>query len=120
MKFYLQEILKNKLNKQILSFSSRFQNNYFNTKSQTATTSSFARPHARHPLLPESTVTSLQPSGPHAFMPPPPPVGPMRLNKPEIPPNRMQQSPSIGMGHPTFRSDFNVNLRFVYFRYFYV
>lgn len=89
----------------------RFQNNYYNTKSQTATTSSFARPHARHPLLPEATVTSLPPSAPHAFMPPPPPVGPIRINKPELGPNRMQQSPSIGMGHPTFRSDFNVNLR---------
>ncbi|XP_055909820.1 zinc finger C4H2 domain-containing protein [Eupeodes corollae] len=101
----------------------RFQANFLKAQSAAAASSSsassLARPHPRHPLLPEATVTSLPPSGPqHAFMPPAPPppssVGGSvtRLNKSEFPPsNRLQQSPSIGMGHPTFRSDFNVNLR---------
>ncbi|XP_055844240.1 zinc finger C4H2 domain-containing protein [Episyrphus balteatus] len=101
----------------------RFQANFLKAQNAAAATSSsassLARPHPRHPLLPEATITSLPPSGPqHAFMPPAPPppssVGGSvaRLNKSEFPPtNRLQQSPSIGMGHPTFRSDFNVNLR---------
>lgn len=102
----------------------RFQANFLKVQSAAAasasSTSSLARPHPRHPLIPEATVTSLPPSGPqHAFMPPAPPppsaIGGSvtRLNKSgEFPPtNRLQQSPSIGMGHPTFRSDFNVNLR---------
>lgn len=101
----------------------RFQANFLKAQSAGATgasaTSPLARPHPRHPLLAEATVTSLPPSGPqHAFMPPAPPppssIGGSvtRLNKNEFPPtNRLQQSPSIGMGHPTFRSDFNVNLR---------
>lgn len=53
-----------------------------------------------------ATVTSLPPSAASGFLaPPPPPVG-MRLNKPaEISgtPNRLQQTSSIGMAHPTFR-----------------
>lgn len=65
----------------------------------------------------EATVTSLPPSAASGFLaPPPPPVG-MRLNKPnEIggTPNRLQQTSSIGMAHPTFRSDFNVNLRYFF------
>lgn len=65
----------------------------------------------------EATVTSLPPSAASGFLaPPPPPVG-MRLNKPtEIggTQNRLQQTSSIGMAHPTFRSDFNVNLRYSY------
>lgn len=73
----------------------------------------------------EATVTSLPPSATSGFLaPPPPPVG-MRLNKPaEIgnAPNRLQQTSSIGMAHPTFRSDFNVTLRyfclFVFFSLF--
>lgn len=74
---------------------------------------SFSRPtlSAHHPIVPEATVTSLPPSAPPGFLPPPP-VGSMRLSKPpEIGSNRIQQPPSIGMAHPTFRSDFNVNLR---------
>jgi len=122
--------------------------------------SSLARPHARHPLMPEATVTALPSAGGqggvgggggagggggsvggggagggnpgHAFMPPAPPgagsaaaaaaaaAAAVRLGKgdfsapppPPPPSNRLQQSPSIGIGHhPSFRSDFNVNLR---------
>ncbi|KAL5277678.1 ZC4H2 family protein [Megaselia abdita] len=106
-----------------------------------STGASLARPHPRHPMLPpEATVTSLQ-GPQHAFMPPAPPIsqsggntpvtgGTANLNnnpvvggKPPSTPgyphpptgtnhHRIQQQPSIGIGHhPTFRSDFNVNLR---------
>lgn len=86
----------------------RFQN-YYGSKSASMASSSFTRPSmANHPIAPQENPVQLPPSAPAGFLPPP---GPMRLNKPpEI--NRLQQqTSSIGMGHPTFRSDFNVNLR---------
>ncbi|XP_055313728.1 zinc finger C4H2 domain-containing protein isoform X2 [Sitodiplosis mosellana] len=105
----------------------RFQSTYYRSNKGTGNTgtsnsgnivnthttpsATFARPalSAHH-----ATVTSLPPTAASGFLaPPPPPVG-MRLNKPvEIggTPNRLQQTSSIGMAHPTFRSDFNVNLR---------
>lgn len=133
----------------------RFQSNFLKVAAQAACAAavaaqaqsgaSLARPHARHPLMPEATVTSLPPSagsvsagggnvgGPnsgHAFMPPAPPgagaiasagrlggggkAGDFSAPPPPPPPvsSRLQQAPSIGIGHhPTFRSDFNVNLR---------
>lgn len=128
----------------------RFQTNFLKVAAQSAAAcaaaaaaaaaasatqnAALARPHARHPLMPEATVTSMPTnssggagsgsSGGHAFMPPAPPgtggtgAG-VRLGKndfstpqPPTPTSRLQQSPSIGIGHhPTFRSDFNVNLR---------
>ncbi|XP_073832541.1 zinc finger C4H2 domain-containing protein [Musca autumnalis] len=118
----------------------RFQSNFLKVAAQNASqTSSLARPHPRHPLMPESAVAALPPSAPsgtsggpppptggHAFMPPAPPgsgqspASAVRLGKgdfsapppPPPPSSRLQQTPSIGLGHhPTFRSDFNVNLR---------
>ncbi|XP_022234262.1 zinc finger C4H2 domain-containing protein [Drosophila obscura] len=143
----------------------RFQTNFLKVAAQSAAAAaaaaaasvaqptSLARPHARHPLMPEATVTAMPPSassggggsssvnagggggggGPgHAFMPPAPPgagsagaaaaaaAAAVRLGKsdfsapppPPPPTNRLQQTPSIGIGHhPSFRSDFNVNLR---------
>lgn len=92
----------------------RFQSTYYPSKNaHTIPTASFSRPPltTHHQMVPEATVTSLPPSAPPGFLPPPP-LGSMRLNKPpEIGPNRLQQSPSISMAHPTFRSEFNVNLR---------
>ncbi|XP_065371822.1 zinc finger C4H2 domain-containing protein [Calliphora vicina] len=127
----------------------RFPTNFLKVAAQSAAAaaaassnqaSSLARPHPRHPLMPEATVTALPPSAPnsvganpgapptggHAFMPPAPPgsgtnaSSAVRLGKgdfsapppPPPPSSRLQQAPSIGLGHhPTFRSDFNVNLR---------
>lgn len=119
----------------------RFQTNFLKVAAQSAASqsSSLARPHPRHPLMSEATVTALPPSAPssggstgppptggHAFMPPAPPgsgsnpASAVRLGKgdfsapppPPPPSNRLPQTPSIGLGHhPTFRSDFNVNLR---------
>ncbi|XP_067640876.1 zinc finger C4H2 domain-containing protein [Eurosta solidaginis] len=119
----------------------RFQQTNFLKVSAAAAVqpTSLARPHPRHPLIPEATVTALAPTGGgggptggHAFMPPAPPgSGPavaaaaaaaaaVRLGKgdfsapppPPPPSSRLQQTPSIGIGHhPSFRSDFNVNLR---------
>jgi len=84
----------------------RFQNYY--GKSGGLASSSFSRPPmSAHSVQPQESAVQLPPTAPPGFLPPP---GPMRLNKPpEI--NRLQtQTSSIGMGHPTFRSDFNVNL----------
>lgn len=70
---------------------------------------------------PSLTANSNAGSGNVTFLPPPSALGsPMRMNKPQDmpqPPQRLQQQPSIGMAHPTFRSEFNVNLRYfsVYF-----
>ncbi|XP_054728076.1 zinc finger C4H2 domain-containing protein [Anastrepha obliqua] len=120
----------------------RFQTNFLKVSAAAAAAAvvaaqptSLARPHPRHPLIPEATVTALAPtgggSGPtggHAFMPPAPPgtgtaaaaAAAVRLGKsdfsapppPPPPTSRLQQTPSIGIGHhPSFRSDFNVNLR---------
>lgn len=126
----------------------RFPTNFLKTAAQNVSAaaatspqaSSLARPHPRHPLMPEATVTALQPSIPnslgtspgtpttvgHAFMPPAPPgsgtnaASSVRIGKNDFsappPPaptsSRLQQAPSIGLGHhPTFRSEFNVNLR---------
>lgn len=130
----------------------RFQTNFLKVAAQSAAVvaaaavaasqpTSLARPHPRHPLMTEATVTALPSitpsaggpgtpggqSGGHAFMPPAPPGsgsvpgGAVRLGKadfsappppPPVQSNRLQQAPSIGIGHhPTFRSDFNVNLR---------
>lgn len=92
--------------------SSRFQN-YYPNKSHQASSSNFSRPPlSTHHQVAQETVTSLAPTAPPGFLPPPP-VGSMRMtNKPqEMGSNRLSQPPSIGMGHPTFRSDFNVNLR---------
>lgn len=102
--------------KQNFSFS-RFQTTYYPSKNaHTIPSASFSRPPltTHHQMVPEATVTSLPPSAPPGFLPPPP-LGSMRLNKPpELGPNRLQQSPSIGMAHPTFRSEFNVNLRYFF------
>lgn len=103
-------------NIQCVFIFSRFQNYYSTNKAISVPSSSFSRqplnPH--HPIPPDAgNVTSLPPSTAPPFMPPPS-VGPMRLTSkpPEMGPNRLQQPPaSIGMGHPTFRSEFNVNLR---------
>ncbi|XP_037938326.1 zinc finger C4H2 domain-containing protein [Teleopsis dalmanni] len=123
----------------------RFQTNFLKVAAQSAAAAaaaaaaasqptSLARPHPRHPLMPEATVTALPPSGGgtagptggHAFMPPAPPgsaaavnavarIGKGDFSAPAPPPpptNRLQQAPAIGIGHhPSFRSDFNVNLR---------
>ncbi|XP_052889226.1 zinc finger C4H2 domain-containing protein isoform X1 [Anopheles moucheti] len=90
----------------------RFQNYYATNKPLSAASATFTRPplSAHHPLPPDAPATSLPPSAPPGFLPPPPVA--MRINKPpELPTNRLQQAPStIGIGHPTFRSDFNVNL----------
>ncbi|XP_063708154.1 zinc finger C4H2 domain-containing protein isoform X1 [Culicoides brevitarsis] len=88
----------------------RFQN-YYSSKSSTIPSSSYSRPPlTSHPIASnQENPVQLPPSNAGSgFLPPP---GPMRLNKPpEI--NRLStQPPSIGMAHPTFRSDFNVNLR---------
>lgn len=111
--------------KQNNSIFSRFQNTYYPTNKvggHSIGSVGFARPplSTHHAMVqqqqqqqqPEATVTSLPASAPPGFLPPPN-MGPMRLNKPpEMGPNRLQQSPSIGMAHPTFRSEFNVNLRY--------
>ncbi|XP_035893224.1 zinc finger C4H2 domain-containing protein isoform X1 [Anopheles stephensi] len=90
----------------------RFQNYYATNKPMSTPSATFSRPplSAHHPLPPDAPATSLPPSAPPGFLPPPPVA--MRINKPpELPTNRLQQAPStIGIGHPTFRSDFNVNL----------
>lgn len=108
--------------KQTSNFS-RFQTTYYPSKNaHTIASASFSRPplSTHHQMVPEATVTSLPPSAPPGFLQPPP-LGSMRLNKPpEMGPNRLQQSPSIGMAHPTFRSEFNVNLRYFFFVYFFV
>ncbi|XP_053688879.1 zinc finger C4H2 domain-containing protein isoform X3 [Sabethes cyaneus] len=97
----------------IISPEYRFQNYYTGNKSITNPAATFARPplSAHHPLPPDGPVTALPPTAPPGFLPPPPVA--MRINKPpELPTNRLQPAPStIGIGHPTFRSDFNVNLR---------
>lgn len=118
--------------KQNNSIFSRFQNTYYPTNKvggHSIGSVGFARPplSTHHVMVqqqqqqqqqPEATVTSLPASAPPGFLPPP--MGPMRLNKPpEMGPNRLQQSPSIGMAHPTFRSEFNVNLRYFMFIYYY-
>lgn len=94
-------------------FCSRFQS-FYTAKTRSVTSTGFSRPppqQQHHSILPEATVTSVPPAPGSGFLPPPP-VGSLRLNKPsEIGPNRLSQPPSIGMGHPTFRSEFNVNLR---------
>lgn len=112
--------------KQNNSIFSRFQNTYYppnKVGTHTITSASFTRPPlttTHHQMVPpEATVTSLPQTAPPSFLPPPT-LGPMRLNKPpEMGPNRLQQSPSIGMAHPTFRSEFNVNLRYFLFLIFY-
>lgn len=105
---------------------SRFQSSFYHPAkgnsggvigSHTVPSTNFARPtlNSHHPITPEATVTSLAPSAPASFLPPPPPVAKMRIQHPPSDiggPNRMQQSPSIGMAHPTFRSEFNVHLRY--------
>lgn len=63
----------------------------------------------------ETAVTSMPPSAVTGFLaPPPPPISSIRgLNKPSdivSTPNRLQQSSSIGMTHPTFRSDYNKHI----------
>lgn len=79
---------------------------------------------AQHHPLPSSDAPHITPLNPsHGFLPPAPPsvgVGLRGLssNKPNEINNqtsRIQQAPtSIGM-HPTFRSDFNVSLRYFIF-----
>jgi hypothetical protein len=68
-------------------------------------------------------ITQLNPTVGHGFMPPPPPSVPgsglrglqsvtNKATELQSTATRLQQSqPSIGM-HPTFRSDFNVSLRY--------
>lgn len=73
-------------------------------------------------LVAETTVVASMSSAVSGFLAPaPPPIGSMRgLNKPsdiQNAPNRLQQTSSIGMAHPTFRSDFNVNLRYFFVRF---
>lgn len=122
-------------------FYSRFQQqqhtNYYSGKLSTPT-ASFTRPtpvsaltnqaQAQHHPLPTSEsphITPLNPS--HGFLPPAPPsVGNSLRGLSSSKPNemsnqasRIQQAPSsIGM-HPTFRSDFNVSLRYFFFCIFY-
>lgn len=111
----------------IIWYCSRFQTTYYHPSkggvgtglgNHTGPSSNFSRPvlNAHHPIPPEATVTSLAPTTPASFLPPPPPVAKMRIQHPpsEIGPNRLQQSPSIGMAHPTFRSELNVHLRYFY------
>lgn len=121
-------VARTKANKNTASIFSRFQSSYYHSTAKgtggglvnahTTPSATFSRPtqNAHHPLTAEATVTSLPATNPSGFMAPPPPVGPLRLNKPpEIGvSNRMQQTPSIGMAHPTFRSEFNVNLRYFF------
>lgn len=90
------------------SSSSRFQN-YYSSKSSTIPSSSYSRPPlSSHPIPPQESSVQLPPNAPPGFLPPP---GPMRLNKPPEMSRLQNQPSSIGMAHPTFRSDFNVNLR---------
>lgn len=106
-------------------YFSRFPASYYHPgKSSTAglgghsvATANFARPlhSTHHPMPPEATVTSLTAATtPSSFLPPPPPVAKMRIQHPptEISTNRLPQTPSIGMAHPTFRSELNVHLRY--------
>lgn len=119
---------------------SRFQQqqhtNFYSGK-LTTSSGSFTRPSPvsvlsnqsqNHPLpsTDQPHITPLNPS--HGFLPPAPPAGGglrgMSGNKPSDISNsvsRIQQAPtSIGM-HPTFRSDFNVSLRYyLLFCYFMV
>jgi len=87
-----------------------------------------ANPH--HQSLPSTETPHITPLNPsHGFLPPAPPnVGGSGMrglasNKPsEIsnPASRIQQStPSIAM-HPTFRSDFNVSLRYFFVRFLFI
>lgn len=123
-------------------FFSRFQQqqqhtNYYTGKLATPT-ASFTRPtpvsamtnqnQAPHHPLPTSEAPHITPLNPsHGFLPPAPPsVGAgmrgLQNKASEInnQASRIQQAPSsIGM-HPTFRSDFNVSLRYFCFRYFMV
>lgn len=113
----------------VLVFS-RFQTSYYHPAKGTGGTgvigshavppSNFARPvlNSHHQITPEATVTSLTPNTPASFLPPPPPAAKMRIQHPPSDmggPNRLQQSPSIGMAHPTFRSEFNVHMRYLFF-----
>lgn len=127
------------LNTKLCTLYSRFQqqqqhNNYYSGKLSTPT-ASFTRPtpvsalnnqgQAQHHPLPTSEsphITPLNPSHGQFSMPAPPSVGNslrgLSSNKPNEMSNqasRIQQAPtSIGM-HPTFRSDFNVSLRYFFF-----
>ena len=116
----------------------RFQQhtNFYSNKITTPS-ASFTRPtpvsaltsnpaNAHHPLPPNDNphITPLNPT--HGFLPPAPPSGQgLRgmTNKPtEIsnPVSRIQQSaPTLGM-HPTFRSDFNVSLRYFLLFYYFI
>lgn len=106
----------------------RFQNNqptnYYGGKLGSSA-GSFTRPtpvqaqNPHHPLPPNDPphITTLNPS--HGFLPPAPPSSGIRglsASKPNemTTPTRIQQAPtSLGM-HPTFRSDFNVSLRYFF------
>lgn len=115
-------------------FSRRFQQhqNFYSSK-LTAPTGSFTRPTPvsaltnaatgpHHPLPPNDPphITPLNPT--HGFLPPAPPpsVGQSLRNLSSAPKpsditnqaSRIQQPTSLGM-HPTFRSDFNVPLRYL-------
>jgi zinc finger C4H2 domain-contaning protein len=101
----------------------RFQSHNHYSAAKVFTTATFTRPLTSHNIIQSdmSSVTALPPSNPGFLQPPPPPVAMRTITKPpELTANRIQQSgPSIGMGHPTFRSDFNVNLRY-FFGLFYL
>lgn len=145
----LQKLLDLRLKQTNTSHFSRFQSasSYYHPSSKLSAhalgTAAFARPPlgavnsaangpVHHPIMPpEATVTSLSTNSvgggggtPTGFLPPPPALGgSLRMNKPQEmaqPPQRMQQQPSIGIAHPTFRSEFNVNLRYLLFCFCFV
>lgn len=106
----------------------RFQNtqssNYYAGKLN-ATSGSFTRPtpvpaqNPHHPLPPNDPGPIAHLNASHGFLPPAPPSSGLRglsSSKPNemSTPTRIQQAPtSLGM-HPTFRSDFNVSLRYFF------
>ncbi|GAB0099624.1 Zinc finger C4H2 domain-containing protein [Sergentomyia squamirostris] len=76
----------------------------------------FSRPPVlTHSLAPDVGANSLSPSAPTQFLAPTPVNHPIRAAsaaKPDLQPtNRLQQPHTISIGHPTFRSEFNVSLR---------
>lgn len=115
----------------LFSVFSRFQQhaNFYSSGKLSAPSASFTRPTPvlsnatpgqHHNSLPSSETPHITPLNPtHGFLSPAPPQNTTGIrgmnanNKPsDQTPARLQQTPpSIGM-HPTFRSDFNVSLRY--------
>ncbi|XP_055691654.1 zinc finger C4H2 domain-containing protein isoform X2 [Lutzomyia longipalpis] len=90
----------------------RFQAFYTKAPAHVNPGASFARPPVLpHSLAPDVGAASLSPPAPSQFLAPTP-VNPIRAPaKPDLPAGRLQQPHTIGIGHPTFRSEFNVSLR---------